>query len=191
MGNKKKTGGLTERQERFVVEMATLGNGRQAAINAGYSQKVAGVVACRLLKNPIVVAELHKIKKHDLHRAEITRERVLEELARGLFRDPAGMENAEGFVVTRLRDIPIELRTIIDSFRVFQQFGKDGDIVGQRIEVKLVNKANVIDMAMKHLGAYAAEKHDEKVSFDWGSLFGRSEVIDPVTTKITSIVGEP
>jgi hypothetical protein len=182
---------FTERQERFIVEFATVANSRQAALNAGYSKKVAGVMGCRLLKMPAVVAALQKIKNKDERKLELTRETVLMELAKGLFRDPAGMENADGFVVTSLREIPPELRTIIDGFKVTQQLGDDGEgnyvPVSQKIEVKLVPKASVIDMGMKHLGAYAAEKQETKVSLDWDTMYGRSAIIDPVDEAVKRI----
>jgi phage terminase small subunit len=184
---------LSERQERFVVEFATTANSRQAALNAGYSKKVASVMACRLLKNPAVVAALNRIKSKDEKKLELTRERVLAELSKGLFRDPAGMENGQGFVVTSLRDIPAELRTIIDGFEVTQQMGDDGEgnyvPISQKIKVKLVPKASVIDMGMKHLGAYAAEKQETKVSLDWDQLYGRSAIIDPVDDAVRQIKG--
>jgi phage terminase small subunit len=180
---------LTTRQERFVVEYATIGNGRQAAINAGYSEKIAAVMSCRLLKNSLVVAALTKIKKKDERKLEITRETVLMELAKGLFRDPIGMENAEGFVVMSLKDIPPELRSIIDGFEVTQQLDEDGTPYSQKIKVKLVPKASVIDMGMKHLGAYAAEKSVTKVSLDWDSMHDRSPIIDPAETEIKKIEG--
>jgi phage terminase small subunit len=180
---------LTTRQERFVVEYATIGNGRQAAINAGYSEKIAAVMSCRLLKNSQVVAALTKIKKKDERKFEVTREKAIEELAKGAFRDPIGMQDAEGFVVTDLSKISPELRTLIDSFDVVQIYGKRGDIVGQKITVKFASKAKFQDMMMKHLGAYAAEKSVTKVSLDWDSMHDRSPIIDPAETEIKKIEG--
>ena len=183
----KKDRPLTERQERFVVEYATLGNGAQAALNAGYSKKIAAVMSCRLLKNPLIKSLLKNIKKKDAKKAELTREHILKELARGLFRDPAGLENERGFVVSSIKDIPIELRTIIDSFKVVQELDREGNPYSQKIEVKLVSKASVIDMAMKHIGAYAAEKQESKLSLDWDSLYGRSKIVDPVEDEIKQL----
>jgi len=184
-----KSDALTTRQERFVVEYATIGNGRQAAINAGYSEKIAAVMSCRLLKNSQVVAVLTKIKKKDERKFEVTREKAIEELAKGAFRDPIGMQDAEGFVVTDLSKISPELRTLIDSFDVVQIYGKRGDIVGQKITVKFASKAKFQDMMMKHLGVYAAEKSVTKVSLDWDSMHDRSPIIDPAETEIKKIEG--
>lgn len=183
--------GLTPRQERFVVEYCVDRNGQRAAIAAGYSKKVASVTASKLLNKPLVIAAIMKVNSRDEKKLELTRERVLAELAKGLFRDPVGMENAEGFVVTSLREIPPELRTIIDGFKVTQQLADDGEgnyvPVSQKIEVKLVPKASMTDMAMKHLGAYAAEKQETKMSLDWDSLYGRSVIIDPAAEAIRRV----
>jgi phage terminase small subunit len=178
---------LTERQERWAVNYATTGNGTQSAIDAGYSKNIAGVMACRLLKIPEIVAIINRIKTKDEKKLELTRERVLMELAKGLFRDPIGMENADGFVVTSLREIPAELRTIIDGFKVTQQLDEDGNPCSQKIEVKLVPKASVIDMGMKHLGAYANEDHTVKIGLDWDSLANRSVIIDPAEDAIKRV----
>ena len=187
MKKKMKKSLFTPKQERFLIEYATIGNGRQAAINAGFSPTIAAKEACKILKKPEAISLLNSIKEKDEKKLELTREKVLRELANGLFRDPVGMEGSDGFVVTKLSDIPKELRTIIDGFKVTQIFGKKGDVVGQKIEVKLVSKASVIDMGMKHLGAYAAEKQENKVSIDWDALYGRRSIIDPAEEAIKQI----
>lgn len=56
--------GLNIRQERFAILYAQLGNGAQAAIEAGYSAKSARVIADELLTKPDIAArvELEKTK---------------------------------------------------------------------------------------------------------------------------------
>jgi phage terminase small subunit len=52
---------LTAKQKAFVEELPlNQWNGTKAAIAADYSEKSAAVMACRLLKNPKVIAELEK-----------------------------------------------------------------------------------------------------------------------------------
>ena len=182
--------GLTPRQERFVVEYCVDRNGKRAAIAAGYSKKIAGNTACKLLSKPFIITAILKINSKDNVKLELTRERVLTELAKGLFRDPVGLEDADGFVVTSLRDIPPELRTIIDGFKVTQQLNEKGSIVSQKIEIKLVPKASVIDMGMKHLGAYAVEKTEAKVGFDWDSCYGKPVIVDSVEEEIKKVTKE-
>lgn len=178
---------MTGRQEKWVMNYATTGKGRQAAIDAGYSEKVASVVACRLLKNPEVISRLNSIREKDNRKMELTREKVLAELSKSLFRDPVGLQNDEGFIVTDLRQIPKELRTIIDGFKITQNLDEEGRPISQKIEVKLVSKSSAIDMGMKHLGAYAAEKQEQRISVDWDSLYGRTTIVDPVDEAVKQI----
>jgi hypothetical protein len=189
MSKVKKEGVLTARQELFVREYATVVDGQRAAINAGYAKGSAAVTGCKLLKNPLIVAGINKLQAKSAKKMDFTREKVLAELAKGLFRDPIGLEDANGFLVSRLKDIPPELRTIIDSFEVIQDLDKEGNPYSQKIKVKLVSKASVIDMGMKHLGAYAAEKTDNthKLNLDWDELYGRSKITDPAIEAIKQI----
>jgi phage terminase small subunit len=183
--------GLTPRQERFVVEYCLDRNGQRAAIAAGYAPKAAGITASKLLTKPKIIAAILGVNKRDDKKLELTRERVLAELAKGLFRDPVGLQDADGFVVTDLRQVPPELRTIIDGFEVTQDLERDEDgvlqPVRQKIKVKLVPKASMVDMGMKHLGAYAAEKQVMRVGIDWDELYRRQGIMDPVEEAIKKI----
>lgn len=55
---------LTTKQKAFVNELPqNQWNGTKAAIAAGYSEKSAGVMACRLLRNPKIAGEIAKLKQ--------------------------------------------------------------------------------------------------------------------------------
>lgn len=57
-------GTFTELQERFIVEYLTCGNGTQAAIKAGYSEKTAGPMSSYLVnKHPTIPQEIEKRTK--------------------------------------------------------------------------------------------------------------------------------
>ena len=53
---------LTSKQSKFIASYQITGNGTQAAINAGYSEKSAPTLACQLLANPKVKAQLEAWK---------------------------------------------------------------------------------------------------------------------------------
>jgi phage terminase small subunit len=182
---------LTERQERWAVNYATTGNGTQSAIDAGYSKNIAGVMACRLLKIPEIVAIINRIKTKDEKKLELTRERVLMELAKGLYRDLRGLVDENGWFHGDIRKIPKELLDTVNGFDVEQTFGKDDDgnqvVVGQRMKIRIVPKEKFQDMAMKHLGAYANEDHTVKIGLDWDSLSSRSVIIDPAADAIKRV----
>ncbi len=68
---------LTAKQKVFIEELPkNQWNGTQAAFAAGYSPKSAGVIAHRLLKNPVIAEELDRrtaeiIEKTDVEVGEI------------------------------------------------------------------------------------------------------------------------
>jgi hypothetical protein len=69
---------LTGRQRAFVEELPkNKWNGTKAAIAAGYSAKSAHVMACRLLKNPKVVAAIDKRKAEIRKKTDFTVESQL------------------------------------------------------------------------------------------------------------------
>lgn len=73
---------LTPKQERFVAEYLIDLNATQAAIRAGYSQKTAQQQGSRLLLNVLVQEAIAKGREKTAAKLEITKERIVEELAK-------------------------------------------------------------------------------------------------------------
>ncbi|WSH67087.1 terminase small subunit [Rhizobium ruizarguesonis] len=73
---------LSAKQKRFVAEYLIDLNATQAAIRAGYSPKTATVQASRLLTNAKVQEELSEQQSKVAERLEITKERIVDELAK-------------------------------------------------------------------------------------------------------------
>jgi phage terminase small subunit len=87
---------LTPKQRRFIAEYLKDTNATQAAIRAGYSPKTAEQQGSRLLRN-VQVAEAVKTKtEKQLAKAEITAERVLQEIGRIAFLDIRGLFDEKG-----------------------------------------------------------------------------------------------
>ncbi|MCX8749066.1 terminase small subunit [Snodgrassella sp. B3088] len=53
---------LNEKQELFAINVAAGINQTEACINAGYSKNGAAVAACRLMKNPAILARIEELK---------------------------------------------------------------------------------------------------------------------------------
>lgn len=73
--------GLTPKQDRFIKEYLIDLNATQAAIRAGYSAKNADKIGPRLVGESRVAAEIARLQQKTSYKLEITRERVLQELA--------------------------------------------------------------------------------------------------------------
>lgn len=87
---------LTPKQERFVDEYLTDLNATQAAIRAGYSKKTAGRQAMELLNKTHIAAEISARKKQIADDTGITRNRIIQEMARLAFFNIKGLVNSEG-----------------------------------------------------------------------------------------------
>ena len=75
---------LNRKQLAFAHEMVNLepdGTRKMAVLRAGYSNKGADQTACRLLKNPHIVAFIEKRKQKIMDIADVNQERVVRELA--------------------------------------------------------------------------------------------------------------
>lgn len=67
--------GISAKQRKFVAEYLKDGNGTQAAIRAGYSEKTAAVQACDLLRKPNIQAAVQgRLAKVELRAEDVVRE---------------------------------------------------------------------------------------------------------------------
>lgn len=87
---------LTPKQERFVDEYLTDLNATQAAIRAGYSKKTAGRQAIELLNKTHIAHAVAEKKKQIANGIEVTRDRIIKEMARLAFFNIKGLVDSEG-----------------------------------------------------------------------------------------------
>jgi phage terminase small subunit len=77
---------LTAKQKAFIEELPkNQWNGTQAAIAAGYSPKSAGVMACRLMKNPAIIKVLDTRTAEIVEKTDIEIEEIIRELRKIAF----------------------------------------------------------------------------------------------------------
>lgn len=91
---------FTPQQEQFIVAYVAKPNATQAAISAGYSEKSARTQGARLIANANISEEIERrrnaISKRVLGKYEVTRERIVEELAKLGFSNMADYTAIEG-----------------------------------------------------------------------------------------------
>lgn len=79
---KRLTRPLNEMQRLFIAAYVEKPNATRAAIKAGYSERTAHVQGHELLKHPKIKEEIHKRLERISARYEVSRERVIAELAK-------------------------------------------------------------------------------------------------------------
>lgn len=136
------------------------GNGKQAAITAGYSPKTAEVAASRLLSKDKVRNAVEKRRAEALASAEdktlLTAHEVLQDLAQAKRFDPALMYGEDGALLP-IRDMPADVRLHLEGVEfdeIVVGTGENRKVIGHTAKIKFPKKAIVRDQAMKHFGLY-------------------------------------
>lgn len=86
--------GLTPRRKRFVEEYVRLGNGTQAAANAGFSPKTAKSQATQLLKEDVVMSAITTAREELAERNRLDADFVVTRLMREADAEGAGSTHA-------------------------------------------------------------------------------------------------
>ena len=143
--------GLTHKQERFCQEYATHGNATRAAINAGYSEKTAHSIGAENLGKPEISARILELSMIPIKKLEITRERVIEEMARIAFSDTRKLFNDQGDL-RPIHDLDDDAAAAVAAFEVVAV--KQGR--GEDVEIDYVHKVKQYDKmkALSELGKH-------------------------------------
>lgn len=101
---------FTHKQQAFIDAYVVNANGTRAAIAAGYSENGASVQGARLLANASIAAEIERrrsaINKRVLDRYEVTREKIVRELA------TLGFSNMSDYTAIDGNDIVLDMSTV-------------------------------------------------------------------------------
>lgn len=139
---------------RFVDEFMIDRNGSEAAKRAGYAPRSAGVTACRLLKDPKILAEINKRGAEQSQRLGITADRVMQEYERLALLDPLDLFNADG-TMKSLADMPEDARRAIAGLEICQvkvTLSGEARVESHLKKIKLVDKKGALDSISKILG---------------------------------------
>lgn len=159
---------LTDKQAAFVKEYLVDLNATQAAIRAGYSQKTAAIAGFENLRKPNIADAVQKAKTERSKRVQIDADEVLREVQRRAF---TGLSkfirvNSDGQPIVDLSAAtPSEIDCLTEATTEGQWVGQGEDAVFiHKVKIKLGDNGKYLDMLMKHLGLFAPEKLDVKVS---------------------------
>lgn len=167
--------GLKEKMAKFCLAFLVHSNQTQAAIDAGYPEKSAHNMGCRLMKNPKIKAFIEKIHKQDRKKFEVDRYEVLEHLVACVTRDGKDFVDKDGrLMIDNLNNLPDRVTKAIDGIKQKRKVYSlpDGTEVEEiETELKLVPKAVAIRMAMEHKGLFATQEVIHKLAFDFDQLY--------------------
>lgn len=150
---------LTHKQELFVKEYLVDLNATQAAIRAGYSEKTAKDIGCQNLAKLDIAEAIQEAFNARAKRVEITADRVLLEIARSAFVDPAEYFSSNGSLL-EIHAMPEETRRSISGVKVRKERSGEYDDDGKPLmdtitEIKVNDKTRNLELLGKHLKLFS------------------------------------
>lgn len=165
---------MTPKQARFVAEYRKDLNATQAAIRAGYSEKTAQEQGARLLSNAMVAAAVAEKTQQQLAKADITAERVLQEIGRLAFSDVRTLFDANG-KIKPLHTLSADEAACIAGLEVIIKNAEAGDGHMDTVhKIKVWDKSKNLEMLAKHF-ALLTEKieHSGGLTIRWQGEDGK------------------
>jgi phage terminase small subunit len=142
--------GLTPKQRRFVAEYQVDQNLTKAAQRAGYSKRTAYSQGQRLLKHVEISAAIAKQADKRLDKAELTAERILEEIRRVALSSAVEFYDKDGNPKP-LSDLTPEQGACLQSIETLKRNVSAGDGETETVyRIKLHDKMKALEMAAKH-----------------------------------------
>lgn len=158
---KKKKIKLTAIREAFCQHYTKHWNATRAAKEAGYRGLNHDILGYQLLQKTLVKERIAELTEHALIEIGISRERVLTELARIAFVDPADAYDEIGQLLP-IREMPEDVRRSVSKIKVFEHKdgqGENADVYGFTKDIEFAQKKGALDTLAKHLGL-APDKHE-------------------------------
>jgi phage terminase small subunit len=155
---------LTAKQEKFCNEYLIDLNATQAAIRAGYSEKTAAVIAAENLTKPNISQYIQEARQKSAEKAEISREKVINEYAKLAFFDIRKVLTVDGGLknTTEWDDDSAAAIARLESYD--EKEPDSGMVLGTVRKIKVSDKRAALDSLCKVLGFNAPEKSEIKVN---------------------------
>lgn len=141
---------MTKKQQRFVDEYLIDLNATQAAIRAGYSPDTAQQMGSENLSKPVIRNAIDKAIAERSRRTGISQDRVINEIAKVAFLNPADVIDLNEAAVKD--GAHREDTACIASVKV-KTVPTDDGVISER-EVKTYDKLKALELLGKHLGMF-------------------------------------
>lgn len=180
---------LPDKQRRFVAEYLVDHNGSRAVVAAGYSKNQPSTQAAKLLKNPRIARIIGKIEKEDIEDLKLDRLEVLKQLYFALTRTLDDFCDESGRLVTDITKLSERAKNTVDGIEQEIYTDHEGNQTIKN-KLRLIPKAKIIEMAMKHKGLFEPGKVDMTVrgGDPWAiiqdQMYEAKDTDDPVQRRI-------
>lgn len=189
-GSKSDPSLLSDKETMFVKEYLVDMNQSAAARRVGV--KNPSTYAGSLMKLPRIQKAILAHINHRAEKLEITSEKVLQELAYSVFRDPLDLCDPKTgqLIVNDMRQIPKRMRSCMEGIEVEAFTNPETGEIRQKMKIKLTSKMAAMELAMKHLGLIEPVETNVKVTVDWDKLYqdgSKSHQSTPIEDRIAAV----
>ncbi len=142
--------GLTPKQERFALEWLIDFNATQAAVRAGYSPRTANEQGARLLAKASVQALVAKQRDKFMRKADVSKERVIEEYRRIAFAEPRAVMTwgPSGVILKESSELTE------DEAAAVAEVAEVPTREGVAVRIKMHSKTEALKALAQHLGLF-------------------------------------
>jgi phage terminase small subunit len=165
--------GLTPKQAAFIREYVVDFNIGRAALRAGYGKgenlHTASVKGSQLLADPRILQHIHAYLANAAERANLTKERILEELSVVAFSNIDHYTVDDNGNPTVKEGAPLSALRAVSRIKKRTRYEKDADgnmSPVHETEIFLWNKVDGLSMAMKHRGMFVEKRITVKASVE-------------------------
>ena len=155
MNKSKAPNELNAKQRKFINEYLKTGQKAKSAVRAGYSPRSAHAHASYLLRNDKIKAELERRTKQIETKSDVSKEKVLRELALLGFSNMIDYikPTEDGLYTLDLNNITRDKAAAIQELNIDEDYiGSGSDkVLRRKIKVKLYNKVQPLELLGKHL----------------------------------------
>lgn len=144
---------LEAKQQRFIDEYMLDFNNTNAAIRAGYSPRTANSAGARLFANVSIHAHIDRRLAEASRRTGVNADRVVRELARISFANPANAIGDDGSISVNASE---DDKAAIQSIKVKTTVGKNGTTTER--EIRFYDKNKSLELLMRHQGMLIERK---------------------------------
>jgi len=158
---------LNSKQECFIAEYLIDRNATKAAQRAGYSLKTAYSQGQRLLKHAEIAAAVAAGTERHLDHAEVTAQRVIDEMAALAFSDVRqAFKNRK---MLDVEELPDKIAAAVSSTEVIRRNVAGGDGHTDDIhKLRLWDKPKALEMLAKHLGLFEKDNSQpRRIEVGW------------------------
>lgn len=160
---------LTDKQEKYCQAYVRL-NDKSAAYREAYdadamNSNTVNVKACELHKVGNVTVRIDELQAEIRERNKINIDDVLSVLTDMIKFDISEIYDNQDRLKS-IHDIPKQHRQMITSLKTYEEYSGSGmtkELIGYTKEVKTLNKLDVIEKFMKHLGGYEKDNTQKQL----------------------------